>query len=136
MKPARASRRTVVVADDLKGVRRVLRMILEAQGAFHVVAEAADARAAALEASAHKPDLVLLDATMRGNDRLAGLAAVRAASPRSRVFVLAVRIEPELERLAAQLGAEGVLDKGATPSALLERLARASEEGVQRALLE
>jgi DNA-binding NarL/FixJ family response regulator len=84
---------TVLIVDDYAGFRRSARTLLEDDG-FEIVGEAANGRAALIEAQRLRPSLVLLDVQLPGEDgfaiaeRLAGvpdppmvvLVSTRAAS--------------------------------------------------------
>ena len=61
---------TVVLADDHELVRDGIRMVLEAEPDIEVVAEAADADAAARYVLGHKPTILVLDLTMPGRPSL------------------------------------------------------------------
>ena len=54
----------ILLADDHNVMRRGLRLLLERQPGFTVVAEAADGRQAVEQAEAAKPDVVVLDITL------------------------------------------------------------------------
>jgi DNA-binding NarL/FixJ family response regulator len=70
---------TVLIVDDYVGFRRSARALLEDDG-FEVVGEAADGRAALIEAQRLRPSLVLLDVQLPDDDgfaiaeRLAGMS--------------------------------------------------------------
>ena len=57
---------TIVVADDHHVVRSGLRLLLELEDGFAVVAEAADADAALRSVLGHKPAVLVLDLNMPG----------------------------------------------------------------------
>ncbi|UBU18268.1 LytR/AlgR family response regulator transcription factor [Nonomuraea gerenzanensis] len=64
----------VVVVDDDPGFRRIARTLLTVRG-LHVVAESPDGAAAIAAVREHRPDGVLLDLHLPGED---GLAVARA----------------------------------------------------------
>jgi len=59
-----AARVRIMIADDHPLVRSGLRVLLEREGEFEVVAEAADGYEAIDLAALHKPDVILLDVGM------------------------------------------------------------------------
>ena len=64
----------IVVVDDQALVRAGLRLILESEPGFEVIAEAGDGEQALAVIAAHRPDVVLMDVRMPGID---GLEATR-----------------------------------------------------------
>ena len=54
----------ILLADDHTVVRKGLRLLLESQPGFKVVAEAADGREAVALAEEHQPDVVVMDVAM------------------------------------------------------------------------
>ncbi|MCB1994361.1 MAG: diguanylate cyclase [Burkholderiaceae bacterium] len=75
--PANSVEMTVLVVDDSTVMRRVLCDMLVAHG--HRALEAADGHVALAQFSAHRPDLVLLDVELPGQDGYAVARAIRAA---------------------------------------------------------
>ena len=61
---------TIVLADDHAVVRSALRMLLEAEPGFEVVAEAGDAPSAIQYVRGHKPSVLILDLNMPGPSSL------------------------------------------------------------------
>ncbi|WP_435748554.1 response regulator [Microbacterium sp. PMB16] len=107
---------TVLVADDHAAIRTGLRIMLEAHGAV-VVGEAADGDAAVQNATALRPDVVLMDLRMPGRD---GISATREIVERgvSDVLVLTSFDEDELVFGAIRAGAAGFLLKTVDAPAL------------------
>jgi PAS domain S-box-containing protein len=108
----------VVLVDDSKDVRDLVRSRFEASGVLKVVAEAGDGRGAVDAARAHQPDLMLLDISMPGMDGIEALPLVREASPRTRVVVFSGFDGTDVERQARALGAVDVYDKSTSLKAL------------------
>jgi two-component system, NarL family, response regulator NreC len=103
----------VVIADDHALVRSGLRMLLESEGDFEVVAEAGTADEAVRAARLEKPDVVLLDVVMPGRSGLDALAEVLDAAPDAKVLVLSMQDDPRYVREAFAAGASGYLLKEA-----------------------
>ncbi|HZE03887.1 MAG TPA: response regulator transcription factor, partial [Solirubrobacteraceae bacterium] len=61
---------TVVVADDHRVVRTGLRLLLEGEAGFEVVAEAGDVSSARRYVRAHRPQVLVLDLNMPGEASL------------------------------------------------------------------
>jgi two-component system response regulator NreC len=72
MKPIR-----ILLADDHTVVRKGLRLLLESQPDFQVIADAADGRETVALAERHTPDVVVMDVAMPG---LNGIEAARQIS--------------------------------------------------------
>lgn len=118
----------VLIADDHPLVRGGLRGLLERDGEFRVVAEAADGYQAIELATQHKPDIVLLDV---GMPRLNGTdAAQRIAEklPASRVIMLSMHSDEAYVLKALKAGARGYLLK-ASPEADVLAAVRAVAAG-------
>ena len=104
---------TVVLADDARELRRLLRMLLEKTGEFTVVAEAGNGHEAIEACRLHSPDLILLDLSMpvrSGLDALAELAAI------TRVVVLSGFSSSEVVDQCMSLGASAYVEKGRSMS--------------------
>ena len=102
-----------VVVDDVDDMRHLLRLLLEREGHFSVVAEAENGQSGVTAALAHRPDLVLLDITMPVLDGLQALELIRRLVPSAVVVMLSSWdvASPEA-RACTALGAHGYLRKG------------------------
>ncbi|HEX4276245.1 MAG TPA: response regulator transcription factor [Bryobacteraceae bacterium] len=111
-----SARLKVMIADDHPLVRSGLRALLDRDGEFEVVAEAADGNEAIDLALLHKPDVILLDV---GMPRLSGLDAAQSISqklPASRIVMLSMHSDEAYVLRALKAGARGYLLK-ASPEA-------------------
>jgi len=110
----------VLLADDQAMVRAGFRMILESERDITVVAEAADGAQAFDATRRARPDVVLMDIQMPGED---GLQATRriTSSPglTSRVVILTTFERDEYVFEALRSGASGFLLKNAPPEELV-----------------
>ena len=119
----------VLVVDDLDEARELLRLNL--QDAGYEVDEAADGREALERARQSRPDLVLSDLLMPGED---GYAALRRwkADPELRnipfVVYTASYTDPRDEQLALDLGADGYVTKPIEHDRLLELVRQALQQ--------
>ncbi len=127
---------SIVLADDHTVVRRALRLLLEAEPGFEVVAEAEDAEGAIRYLRGHKPDVLILDLNMPGRPSLEAIGEMREASPETRVVVLTMQQEPAFARRALQQGVLGYVLKEAADDELVQavRSAAAGETYLQPAL--
>jgi two-component system response regulator NreC len=119
----------IVLADDHPVVRRGLRMLLDDEPDFDVVAEAgtiADARRFVL---GHHPSVLLLDLNMPGGSTLEAIPKLLSEFPKTRIVVLTMQQEPAYAREVIAAGATGYVLKQAADAELVEavRLAAAGE---------
>src|SRR5262245_11859730 len=110
---------TVVLADDHELVRDGIRMVLEAEPDIEVVAEAADAEAAARYVLGHKPTILVLDLTMPGRPSLELMPEIAVSSPDTSVIVVTMQNEPAFARQALRAGAKGFVVKQAAAAELV-----------------
>ncbi|HEU0317715.1 MAG TPA: response regulator transcription factor [Solirubrobacteraceae bacterium] len=122
--PARRTIR-IVLADDHAVVRTGLRMLLEAESGFEVVAEAGDVDAARRYVLGHHPSVLVLDLNMPGGSSLDAIPEIRAQSPETDIVVLTMQEEPAFARHALAAGATGYVLKRAADSELVEAVRRA-----------
>lgn len=112
---------TIVLADDHEVVRNGIRMVLEAEPDFAVVAEASDAETATRYALGHKPTALVLDLNMPGPvTAIDSIPAILERSPGTVVVVLTMQDEPAFARSALQAGARGYVVKQAAASELVQ----------------
>src|SRR5581483_8164841 len=101
----------VLIADDHPLIRSGLRALLERDGEFDVVAEAADGYQAIELAVQHKPDVILLDV---GMPRLPGTEAAGYISdkvPHARIIMVRMHSDEAYVLRALKAGAKGYLLK-------------------------
>jgi two-component system response regulator NreC len=127
---------SIVLADDHTVVRRALRVLLEEEPGFEVVAEAEDADGAIRYLRGHKPDVLILDLNMPGRPSLEAIADMQKASPETKIVVLTMQQEPAFARQALQQGVLGYVLKEAADDELVQavRSAAAGETYLQPAL--
>jgi DNA-binding NarL/FixJ family response regulator len=113
----------VLVVDDVDVMRALVRRVLDRDGRFVVVGEAADGRAAITETRLHQPDLVVLDLAMPVLDGLTALPELRTACPAARIVVLTGFAETAMGAAARAAGAVAYLEKGGDLGALVTNLA-------------
>jgi two-component system response regulator NreC len=116
----------LVLADDHAVVRAGLRLLLDAEHDFEVVAEAGDVDAARRYVRGHHPDVLVLDLNMPGGSSLEAIPAIREEAPDTQVVVLTMQEEPAFARQALAAGAAGYVLKEAADSELVEAVRRAA----------
>jgi two-component system response regulator NreC len=127
---------TIVLADDHTVVRNALRLLLDAEPGFEVVAEAGDADTAVRYVRGHKPTVLILDLNMPGRASLDAVPDIRDASPQTEIVVLTMQNEPAFARRALQSGVRGYVLKEAADAELVQavRSAAAGDIYLQPAL--
>ena len=116
----------IVLADDHGVVRSGLRLLLESQPDFEVVAEASDVESARRYVRGHHPAILVLDLSMPGGSGLETIAGVREEAPATQVVVLTAHREPALAREALGAGALGYVLKDAARDELVEAVRAAA----------
>jgi two-component system response regulator NreC len=122
---------TIVLADDHAVVRRGLRLVLDAEDGFEVLAEAGTIDDAIRLVKAHRPTVAVIDLNMPGSmaSSLDALPILVAEAPDSRIVVLTMQEDPQYARKALAAGANAYVLKEAADTELVEaiRLAAAGE---------
>ncbi len=116
----------IVLADDHAVVRSGLRMLLDSEPRFEVLAEAADVDSARRHVRGHHPQVLVLDLNMPGGSSLQAIPAIREESPDTQIVVLTMQQEPGFAREALGAGALGYVLKEAADEELVEAVHRAA----------
>jgi two-component system response regulator NreC len=118
---------TIVLADDHQVVRAGLRMLLDNQDGFRVLAEAGDVATAERRLAAYHPTVLILDLNMPGESSLAAIPRLRKGAPNTQIVVLTMQSDPAFAREALRAGALAYVLKEAADSELVQavRLAAA-----------
>jgi len=119
----------IVLADDHPVVRRGLRLLLDGEDGFEVVAEAGEVDEARRFVRGHHPDVLVLDLNMPGGSSLEAIPELRNEFPETAVVVLTMQQEPAYAREAIAAGALGYVLKQAADGELVQavRMAAAGE---------
>ncbi len=113
---------TAVIVDDTPDIRLLTRMALEMDSGIRVVGEAENGLEGIDVVAAHQPDVVVLDMAMPVMDGLEALPHMKRASPCTKVLVVSGFDPGTMAVSAMEAGADGYLQKGVPPAALLERV--------------
>jgi DNA-binding NarL/FixJ family response regulator len=120
----------VLLADDHAAIRAGLRLMLEQAADIDVVGEAADGAVAIRQATALRPDVVLMDVRMPGTDGIGATRAITSAGLAD-VLILTTFDIDEYVFGALRAGAAGFLLKTVEPAALADAIRRvAAGDGV------
>ena len=110
---------TVLLVDDQALLRLGFRMVLDAEDDLEVVGEADDGRSAITQATALRPDVILMDVRMPGMNGIEATEQLTRDLPGSRVLILTTFDLDEYAFAALRAGASGFLLKNAEPSELV-----------------
>ncbi len=126
--PERVAQIRIVLADDHTIIRSGLRLLLEQQPDFKVVAEANDGREAVQLISKHRPEVAVLDV---GMPQLNGIEATRqivAEGPETQVVILSMHSDEGYVLRALKAGARAYILKNSAEADLI-RAVRSVAEG-------
>jgi len=116
----------LVLADDHAVVRSGLRMLLDSESEFEVVAEASNIEDARRYVRGHRPKVLVLDLNMPGGSSLEAIPILRQESPDTQIVVLTMQQEPAFAREALGAGALGYVLKEAADDELVEAVRNAA----------
>lgn len=116
----------IVIADDHAVVRSGLRLLLDSEEDFEVVAEAGDVDAACRYVRGHHPRVLVLDLNMPGRSSLEVIPQLRQDAPETQIVVLTMQDDPAFARQALGAGALAYVLKEAADSELVEAVRRAA----------
>ena len=108
----------VLLADDHAAIRAGLRMVLDAAPDIEVVGEAGDGSVAVRQATALRPDVVVMDIRMPGTDGIEATRAITSAGLADVLIFTTFDID-EYVFGALRAGAAGFLLKSVEPGALI-----------------
>ena len=118
----------ILLADDHTVMRRGLRLLLESQPEFSVVAEAADGRQAVQQAEASQPDVAVVDIAMPNLSGIEAAERIMTALPNTAIVILSMHSDEGYVLRALKVGAKGYLLKDSAESDLIEAI-KAVHEG-------
>lgn len=117
----------VLVADDARFMRQLIREIIEPEG-FEVVGEAADGRAAVEEFQKLQPDVVTMDIVMPKRSGIDALKEILALDAGAKVAMVSALGQEALVMEALQAGAADYIVKPFKPEAVIATLRKIAEK--------
>jgi len=120
--PVRDKKIRILLADDHTVVRRGLRLLLESQPEFSVVAEASDGKQAVETASIEKPDVAVLDIAMPNLNGIEAAQRILGATPETSIVVLSMHSDEGYVLRALKAGAKAYLLKDSAEGDLIEAI--------------
>lgn len=109
----------ILLADDHALIVAAMRMLIERIEGVSVVGEVYNGRDAVALALQHRPDLVVMDISMKDLNGIEATAQIKEQLPTTRVMMLSSHTGEEYVRRAIRAGAEGYLVKGSLPAELV-----------------
>src|SRR3984957_16039581 len=121
---ARATRKKVLVVDDHPLLRQGLAMLINQQQDMQVCGEAEEAHVAMQCIAQKRPDIMILDISLKGPDGLELLKSIRASDPDLPVLVLSMHDEAIYAERALRARANGYIMKQEATEKVLVALRR------------
>lgn len=112
----------VLLADDHALILAALRLLVERIEGLKVVAEAFNGRDAIALAREHRPDLVIMDISMRELNGIEATSLIKAEMPGSHVLILSSHTTEEFVHRAIKAGASGYIVKDSLPHELSDAI--------------
>jgi len=117
----------VLLADDHVLIVSAMRMMIERIEGVVVVAEAYNGRDAVVLARTHRPDLVIMDISMKDLNGIEAMRRIHESKPDLPVVILTAHADPGVEKEAREAGASGFLAKGTALEELVVVLHEAAD---------
>lgn len=109
----------ILIADDHAVLRSGLRVLLELQGEFEVIGEAANGEEALKQIHELSPDIVLMDLAMPGMDGLTAMRRINEQYPETKVLILTQHDDRAYLLPVLQAGASGYILKSMSAEGLI-----------------
>jgi len=112
----------ILLADDHTIMRRGLRLLIESQPEFCVVAEASDGRQAVQQAEATMPDVAVMDIAMPNLSGIEAAQRIATAQPATAIVILSMHSDEGYVLRALKVGAKGYLLQDSAEGDLIEAI--------------
>jgi DNA-binding NarL/FixJ family response regulator len=117
----------IVLADDHTVIRQGLKLLLERQPGFEIVAEAGDGRQAVDTTEALRPDVVVLDIAMPNLNGIEAARQISARVPSTAIVILSMHADESYLLQALKVGARGYLLKDSADTDLISAIYAVTE---------
>jgi two-component system response regulator NreC len=117
----------ILLADDHTVVRKGLRLLLESQADFEVIADACDGRETVALAEQHQPDVVVLDVAMPILNGIEAARQISAKFPQVAIVFLSMHSDESYVLKALKSGARAYLLKDSAEYDLIAAIKAVSE---------
>lgn len=125
--PRPRSRIKVILADDHARVRRNLRLLLDGEEGFEVIAEATDLSSVTRHVHAHLPHVLVLDLRMPNGSSVQTIRRLRSDVPGTEIVVLTMEESPAFAQQVIDAGAIGFVLKDRADDELVTAVRRAAD---------
>lgn len=115
-------RTKILIVDDHPLVRKGLALTLSAQADFEVCGDAATNAEAMAQAAEIRPDLILVDISLKNSHGIELVKQIKAKYPAIKMLVLSGFQESLYGERAMRAGASGYLNKQESPTKLIEAI--------------
>ena len=119
----------ILLADDHAIVRAGLRLILQTEPDFDVIAEAGTLDDTLRKARALRPEVLVLDLNLATQSSLESIPQIRTDTPHTAIVILTMQNEPAFARQALQAGAAAYVLKEAADDELVQAIHTAATGG-------
>ena len=103
----------IALADDHPQVREIWNYILSANTAFRVVSNCRNGQEAIAAASAHLPDVMIMDINMQPVNGIEATAVIAKMHPQIKIIGMSIHADGAYVRRMLQAGAHGYITKNA-----------------------
>jgi DNA-binding NarL/FixJ family response regulator len=110
----------IVIVEDLRLFRDLIRGYLESVIGFSVVAEADNGSDGVEYVKLHRPHVCVMDITLKGLDGFEATRKICAASAKTRVLAISASSKPDSVRRMIKAGASGFICKDCPPAMLCD----------------
>jgi DNA-binding NarL/FixJ family response regulator len=128
--PAPTEKKRVFLVDDHPLVRLGVRQLIDGQPDLEICGQADDAREALEGVARSKPDVVVMDLTVKSADGLDVLKRITTRFPNLPVLILSVQAESIFAELVLRAGARGYVMKSESLADVLSAIRRVIRGGV------
>jgi DNA-binding NarL/FixJ family response regulator len=112
----------ILIADDFKVLRDVIRLYLERAGDMEVVDEAPDLNDALERSRVLQPDVVIMNDYLPPVDSAHAASLFRAHGIGAAVLVISMKVDPDLIQRSFQHGVDGFIHKDEIDEVLVEAI--------------
>lgn len=114
---------TVLIVDDSKTSRKILRNLLEENG-FEVIDDAENGEIGYLKYKELRPDVVTMDITMPNMDGIESLSLIKRENPDAKVVMITAAGQKEKMKEALMRGADEFITKPFEPNEIVNVLSK------------